>query len=149
MKKYSFLLVLLTLVLNACSLDDGAAPSFSLEVMPITNVDMPDQFVHGETYAIDVSYVKPTSCYAFNDFLYEIEGNERTIAVVNTVYADGNANCTGNAGEVTVSFDFTVTSTDTYVFKFFQGEDHTTGLDQYHIVEVPVSTGRSLGNTQN
>jgi hypothetical protein len=110
--------------------------------MPIVSVDMPEQFIYGETYAINISYIKPNTCYQFNDFAYEINGNERIIAVVNTVYTDENANCIGEPEEVTVYFDFTVTSSDTYVFKFFQGEDEQ-GIDQYHIVEVPVFQGRN------
>ncbi|WP_299363876.1 hypothetical protein [Winogradskyella sp.] len=148
MKKLNVLFALLALIFTSCSLDEDSNQNFNFKVMPIVSVDMPDHFIHGETYAISISYIRPNSCYEFNDFAYEIDGNERIIAIVNTVYGDENSNCTGEAEEVTVDFDFTVTSTDTYIFKFFQGEDHTTGLDQYHIVEVLVSAGRFIDDKQ-
>ena len=147
MKKLSYLFVLFTLMCTSCSLDDDTNQDFNFEVMPITNVDVPESFVHGETYTINVSYMRPNLCYEFNDFAYQVNGNERTVAVVNTVYS--SAICNGDPEEVTVDFDLTVTSTETHIFKFFQGEDHNTGLDQYHIVEVPVMDGRNGINLKN
>ena len=102
---------------------------------------MPEQFVQGQTYEILVTYNIPSSCYQFNDFIYEIDGHERTIAVVNTVYNDSS--CILETESVTVGFDFMVSGTDTYLFKFFQGEDEA-GEDQYYLVEVPVVSNRIL-----
>jgi hypothetical protein len=141
MKKGAYLAIIICLILSSCSLDDSANAEFSFEFMPVESVVMPEEFMHGETYAIGVSYTKPNSCYQFNDFAYEINGNERTIAVINTVYSNSNANCTGEPVLNTVSFDFTVTGTETYVFKFYQGEDEA-GEEHYYIVEVPVVDGR-------
>ena len=148
MKKRVFLVILSLVLLSSCSLDDNSSGAeFSFEFMPIESVVMPDEFVHGETYAIGVSYIKPNSCYEFNDFAYDINGGEFTVAVVNTVYE--NATCSGNPTLNTVSFDFTVTSTEAYTFRFFQGENET-GIDEYHTVEVPVLDSRSVsGGTEN
>lgn len=144
MKKCAYLVVLLTMLISSCSLDDNPNNAeFSFEFMPVESVIMPDEFVHGDTYAIGVSYTKPNSCYQFNDFAYEVNGNVRTIAVVNTVYYGEDTICTGEPVLNTVSFDFTVTGTETYIFKFFQGEDET-GTDEYHIIEVPVVNGREI-----
>ena len=143
MKKCACLVILVFFMLSSCSIDDGTNTEFSFEFMSIESVVMPEEFMHGETYAIGVSYTKPNSCYQFNDFAYDIDGNERTIAVINTVYSGGNAICNGEPVLNTVSFDFTVTGTETYIFKFFQGEDET-GEDEYHIIEVPVIDGRKI-----
>ena len=136
MKKYSYLLSFALLFLFSCQLDDDNTPSFHFEVMPITSVEVPEQFVHGNTYEISVSYNRPSTCHQFNDFIYSVEGAERSVAVVNTVYSIG---CANDPEEVSVGFDFAVLSFETHIFKFYQGVDET-GLDQYLIVEVPVVT---------
>ena len=148
MKNRAYLVFLALVLFMSCSLDDSSNPEFSFEIMPIEDVIMPDEFVHGETYAIGVSYTKPNSCYHFSDFAYEIDGNERIIAVVNTVHHGDDVICTDNPVQNTVSFDFTVTGTDTYVFKFFQGEDES-GSDEYHIIEVPVLNSREVATGTN
>lgn len=135
MKKVVFLLVLL-MSLNSCTInDDDNNPTFGYEILPIESVDMPNEFVLGEVYTISVTYIKPSGCYVFNDFYYVSELNQRTIAVINTVYTDQN--CTTASITEEVSFNFVVTSTGTYVFRFWQGEDEN-GNDLYYIVEVPV-----------
>ncbi|WP_339622733.1 hypothetical protein [uncultured Winogradskyella sp.] len=139
MKKYVLLAILSIAMFTSCSVDGDSSPSFSLEVLPIESVEMPEQFTHGETHEILITYVAPNSCYQFNDFLYEIEGHVRTVAIVNTVY--NNPDCIAQPEVVTVSLDFPVTGTETYIFKFYQGED-AQGVDQYYLVEVPVINSR-------
>ncbi len=150
MKKYSCLILLALICLSSCSLDDtSSGAEFSFEFMPIESVVMPDEFVHGETYAIGVSYIKPNSCYEFSDFAHDVDEGEFIVAVVNTVYENEDAVCSGNPTLNTVSFDFTVTRTDNYVFKFFQGGNEN-GVDEYHIVEVPIVDGRGISvDTKN
>lgn len=130
-------------VLTSCSIDDGTNYDFYLEVVPIDSVEMPEYFLQGEIYQINITYTQPNSCYYFNDFIYEIDGQHRTIAVVNTVYNIDDATCAENPEEVTVHFDFKVMSTETYIFKFYQGQDDE-GEDQYYIVEVPVMDERTI-----
>lgn len=134
MKKYVLLLGVVISTLTSCNIDDDRA-SFYLEVLPIESVEMPEEFIFGETHEIFMDYIRPTSCHVFNDFLYQINEQERTVGVLNTVYTDGA--CEEDLETVTVSFQFNVTSLDTYVFKFYQGEDED-GVDQYLIIEVPV-----------
>ncbi len=135
MKRYAFLAFILISILTSCSVENDDANMFYLEVLPIDSLEVPKQFLLGETYEISMTYTIPNSCYQFNDFIYEINGHERTIAIVNTVYQ--NANCVQSPKSVTVSFNFTVSGTETYVFKFYQGED-SEGVDQYYFLEVPM-----------
>ncbi|MCB0398320.1 MAG: hypothetical protein KDD26_01620 [Winogradskyella sp.] len=135
MKKFLVILFLSISIFTSCSIENDNPPNFYLEIMPIQNVDIPESFIHGETYEISVTYNRPNSCYEFNDFIYSIQQNERTVAVVNTVYTDNE--CTDLLEPVTVSFDFVVVSTETYIFKFYQGTD-SQGQDQYLLIEVPV-----------
>lgn len=124
--------------LASCSpSEDDNTIRFHPEYLPIETVDMPSEFLYGQTYEITVSYYRPASCYEFNDFYYQIDANERIVAVINTVYED--IPCDPLEDElVEASFNFRVTNTSgTYVFKFWQGSD-ATGNDIYYIVEVPV-----------
>ena len=121
--------------LTGCSLEDDNASNFEFQVMPIESVNMANSFVKGNTYVISMTYTAPSSCYEFYNFSYQVEGHERTIAVVNTVYNDPA--CELDPKQVEVSMDFMVTGDDVYVFKFFQGIDEE-GEDHYYVVEVPV-----------
>ena len=69
MKKVVFLGAIL-LALISCSLGDDNAPNYHFEIIPIENVDIPEEFTLGETYPITVYYYKPSSCYIFNDFYW-------------------------------------------------------------------------------
>jgi hypothetical protein len=134
MKKYLVVIGFIIATFTSCSIDDNRQ-SFYLEVLPIQSVELPEEFIFGETHEIFMDYIRPSTCHVFNDFLYQINGQERTVGILNTVYLDDD--CQDDLELVTVSFDFNVTSTETYVFKFYQGED-ADGVDQYLIIEVPV-----------
>lgn len=121
----------------SCSLDDdNGSSNHHFEILPVESVDMPEEFVLGETYTIYTSYIKPSSCHVFYNHYFESELNQRTIAIVDIVYDN---DCEVYETEVLeeVSFNFKVVSNGTYIFKFWQGEDEN-GNDLYYIVEVPV-----------
>jgi len=145
MKKYAFFIFIFISTFTSCSLDSTGPGDFYLEVIPIDSVEIPEYFVYGESYEIFITYTKLNSCYYFNDFIYEIDNNQRTIAVVNTVYDNGSNTCEGEPEGVTVHFDFLVNGNNTYVFKFYQGEDDN-GEDQYYVIEVPVIDGRGISD---
>jgi hypothetical protein len=97
---------------------------------------MPTEFQYGHTYEISMTYLKPSGCHVFNDFYYLSELNQRTIAIITTVFPNQNCENFENE-EVEVTFNFRVNDIDPYVFRFWQGED-VNGNDTYYIVEVPV-----------
>ncbi|WP_405294609.1 hypothetical protein [Algibacter sp. Ld11] len=133
MKK--LLVICLTLILASCSVDDGAI-DYSFEILPVESVDIPDEFILGETYPITVSYFKPSSCHTFREFYYLKNNNERTVAPIN--YVLENNDCETLENElVENTFNFIVTSNGSYIFKFWQGED-ADGENQYLTIEVPV-----------
>lgn len=113
--------------------DDGL--NFSREIIPIDSVDIPSEFTFGETVEITVNYTRPNGCHQFSSFIFQPDGNTRTVAVVDDVFFD--ADCSQNTIDASVSFDFSVTSNETYVFQFFQGTSDN-GEDQFLIIEVPV-----------
>jgi hypothetical protein len=135
MKKIIFLL-LIAISFSSCSVEDDGPNDFYYEILPVESVDIPEEFVLGQTYEITVTYLRPTNCHIFNNFYYDSELNQRTVAVVTSVYP--NNDCLVLIDEaVEASFNFMVNSNGTYVFKFWQGEDEN-GNDLYYIVEVPV-----------
>ena len=134
MKKIFFLL-LIAISVTSCSVDDDVN-DFYYEILPVESVEIPEEFVLGQTYEITVTYLRPTTCHVFNNFYYDSELNQRTVAVVTSVYQ--NKDCLVLIDEeVEATFNFMVNSNGTYVFKFWQGEDEN-GNDLYYIVEVPV-----------
>lgn len=135
MKKLLLLSFLLFSVFS-CSTDDGDSLNFYNETLPIESVNMPTEFQFGSTYEITMTYFRPSSCHLFNDFYYVSEDNIRTISIINTVFPDQQCETYENEEEE-VSFNFQVSSFDTYVFRFWQGKD-ANGNDTYFVVEVPV-----------
>ena len=128
-------IVSLFFVLISCSVEDDT-PNFYSVVLPVTEVEVPQEFVIGETYPIKVWYQRPSTCHAFNGFYYDKYLNERTVAVQNIVTEAGN--CQSLEDElVEASFDFYVTSNGSYIFKFWQGVDDN-GEDIFLEIEVPV-----------
>ena len=130
-------LIALFFLLNSCSTDNG--PSYSFEVLPILTVDIPAQFVLGETYPITVHYNRPSTCHYFNTLYYEKDLNIRTIAVETAVEQRNDCqdlSITNGASEYT--FNFYVTSNGSYIFKFYNGKDDQ-GNNIYLQYEVPVT----------
>ncbi|WAC01133.1 hypothetical protein N7U66_13310 [Lacinutrix neustonica] len=120
----------------SCSVD-GVDSSNYQEILPIESAMVPSEFLLNETYEITVTYLRPTSCHAFNNIYYQKHNNERTVAVITTFFGD-NGNCTTIDSPLEATFNFKATQVGTYVFKFWQGEDDN-GEDSYLIVEVPVT----------
>ncbi len=129
------IIITLSLILFAsCSNDDRL--EYSLEILPVESVNIPESFTLGEVYPITVSYLRPTTCHSFKEFYYRKNLNERTVAVINYNLQDNN--CVDLSDElVEATFNFIVTSNGSYIFKFWQGVDENDE-DQYLIIEVPV-----------
>ncbi len=133
MKK--LLICLIAIATFSCSTSDDSPTSYN-ELLPIESAMVPEEFEIGETYEITITYLRPTTCHAFNDIYYAKHNNERTVAVVSTVF-ESNGNCTTIESELEASFNFKPTESGSYVFKFWQGEDES-GEDTYLVYEVPV-----------
>lgn len=131
------LVLLLVLVLSSCSLDNDISSNYQ-ELLPVETAILPEEFVLNEIYDITVSYLTPSNCHYFNDIYYVKENNERTVAIISTVYED-NGNCvdfeTSEIPELEATFQFRATQTGLYIFKFWQGENEN-GENQYLNIEV-------------
>jgi len=135
-----FFIGLIAVLLGSCSLDNPSeeANDYRAEFVPIATVEMPETFELGETYVIPYTYYRPTTCHLFGEIFYEGNQNQHIIYLTNTVLT-GGASCETLTNEIiNRTFDFTVSSNDTYYFKFWQGLDEN-GQDMYLEFEVPVN----------
>ncbi|MFV0571630.1 MAG: hypothetical protein ACK5M1_04245 [Xanthomarina gelatinilytica] len=130
MKKLVAYCIIINFILSCSPQDDGSS-DILYEMLPIENATLPGEFLLGNTYEITLTYIRPTTCYGYNNIYYSKEGNERTIAIV-AYYNPEYANCETVNEEKEVSFNFKATEGGSYVFKFWQGDSN------YLIVEVPV-----------
>ena len=134
MKKIVLFLVVITSLLS-CSLNDDS-PTYTYEVLPVDSYVMPASFTLGQTYEIKLKYQKPTSCHIYQGIYYEKNLNTRTIAVQTAVKK--NQVCTMEIPPISeVSFNFMVSNTGSYIFKFYKGKD-SAGKDIFEEVEIPV-----------
>ncbi len=121
----------------SCSTDDDGI-NFFFEAVPVQSVELPDTFVRGEVYSIKIKYLRPTNCHNFNSFDYTPVNNERTVAIINTVFTDRSCeDIEEPENEVEVALNFLPGNSSSYVFRFWQGRD-TDGEHQFLVVEVPV-----------
>lgn len=136
MKRLLIIILLFGLVFS-CSQDDSITDDFTIELLPIEQVNFPSSFMFDEIYTIEYNYRKPTDCNLFHDLYYSIEGDERTLAVFSKKL--NNDYCqTLDEEIVTRSFDFHCTKDNgSYIFKIWQGENNN-GEDEYLIYEVPI-----------
>ena len=100
-------------------------------------VDLPEEFEYGKVYNVSLKYILPDDCYISSDVLYEYDLDMRNVAVISTVLDDKD--CFPVDFEDDISFKVKALQTETYVFKFWQGEDEQ-GEPIYLIKEVPVVT---------
>ncbi len=135
MKRY-ILILLALFAFSACSTDNNDMPNYHFEYVSISSVDIPEEFVFGETYPITITYELPTSCHEFYSFDYIYCDTSRIIGAI-AIVDDSTTAC----DEMITSESFTInvqaSQTETYTFKFWQGVDDQ-GVDQYLIIDVPV-----------
>lgn len=136
MKRF-FAYLLVALVVSSCSINDDG-PDYHYEFMPIENVDIPESMVVNNTYVINMTYLRPNSCYIYSDIYYSYDDETtRTVAIICSVY-DNSYGCDSlEYPEYEVPYNFKPTQVGTYTFKYWQGEDDN-GEDQYLIREVLV-----------
>ena len=135
MKKIALFILLVT-SLTGCTLDNDNQDSYSYEVLPVDSYNLPEKFTLGSTYEIKLKYSKPTVCHSFQGIYYSKDLNKRTIAIQTAVKNDQV--CTQQVpAQSEASFNFYVTNTGSYIFKFYKGKD-AAGVELFEEVEIPV-----------
>ena len=139
MKKVLMPLVLLVACswLGSCDLDDDT-PNFYFTALRTVDVDIPEAFVFGETYDIDVTYQRPDGCTFFEGFdVTKTAQTDRDVVVVGSVLTDEDRACTQAITEVVATMQFRVIYTGEYHFRFYAGQDEEEN-DLYLEFTVPV-----------
>jgi len=107
-----------------------------LEYTGVISAELPDEFIFGRTYRINVTIELPSSChYYYNQYDYFYEGTTRLIYPI--VHVDDGVACTQNIRETTFSTPVQALQYEPYIFKFYQGEN-ANGQDMFLTIEVPV-----------
>jgi hypothetical protein len=138
MKKLCFSVILaLVISLHGCSIDHQE--NFQFVALPIVSVDMPESFVLNETYEINVTYDRSSTCAFFEGFEVSKETDSiRNVVVAASLLTSSDDDCEEVYEEVETSFNFIVLYDSTYLFKFYTGTDED-GVLQYLEIEVPVT----------
>jgi hypothetical protein len=131
--KKVFFIIFSFLIFVSCSNDDGS--TYHYELLAIDDVNLPEEFEYGKIYEVSLKYILPDDCYISSDVLYEYDFDMRNVAVISTVLDDKD--CFSVDFEDEISFKVQALQTETYIFKFWQGEDEN-GEPIYLIKEVPV-----------
>ena len=129
-------ITLLLVSIASCSTDNDSN-NYTYEVLPIASYTVPTEFKLGETYTITLKYQKPTACHYYQGIYYDKNLNVRTIGVQTAVDNDQVCNLALPPVSET-SFQFFVTNTGSYIFKFYKGED-AAGNNIFEEVEIPVT----------
>lgn len=135
MKYLLIAFIAIGLTLTSCS-DDDDSHSYHYEYVNVTSADVPDEFIYGQTYRINMTVELPNSCYYFyNQYDYFYEGTSRLIYPI--AHVDDDVACTLNIREVNFTIPVQALQEETYIFKFYQGQDDD-GQDTFLTIEVPV-----------
>ncbi|GGZ43386.1 hypothetical protein [Mesonia mobilis] len=134
--KNLFLLLLISLTIYSCALDDDVSPSYTFELTPIDSINVPDTLDFEESYIFNVYYTRTSSCQSFEGYDYTIDTNARTIGVVDRIYFN---DCEPVNEVITQELPFDVVRDDYYIFKFWTGQNQQ-GEDTFITKEVPVRT---------
>ncbi|MFV8225292.1 hypothetical protein [Christiangramia aquimixticola] len=133
--------ILMTFVLTGCSLDSDT-PNTYYELAEITDNDLPEEFVYGKTYEINVNYLLPTECNVFQAIDARREGNmpaERRIiyvSIITSVVESNSCDRDFPGGAGAAKFNLTIDEREAYTFNFWTGASGTEPV--YNEVIIPV-----------
>lgn len=135
--KHFIVIFLVALLAFGCDDDDNNYHEYHYEYIAVKSVELPDEFIFGQIYDVDVTIDLLNSCYYhYGQFDYFYEGTSRLIYPI--VHVDDDKACAEVITETTFSIPVHVLQTETYIFKFYQGEN-AQGEDIFLTVEVPVN----------
>lgn len=129
------LLGLITISSVSCSLDDNGT-NFHFVPLKVVAADLPESFRLNETYEVNVTYEIPNNCTFFEGFdVTKSNDSIRNVVAIGTELEQQD--CQVEIVERQSTFSFICLYSQTYVFRFWTGEDDQ-GEAQYFEIEVPV-----------
>lgn len=130
-----FLLVAAVFLYTGCSLEDDDQ-SYRFVTLEVVEAELPEFFELGETYEINVTYLQTNGCISFDGFDVSTEATTtRRVVAIGTEILDQV--CTQAIVPMQASFQFVCVYSETYVFRFYAGENEA-GEAQFMEYEVPV-----------
>lgn len=144
MKKL-FLLMLATMVLSSCNIEDDG-PNTNYRLAEVTDADLPEEFEMGKTYEIEVTYRLPDACHLAAG-LEARRGDQtgegrRKIFVAGVASYDANVTeCDQDADEEDLlkkeKFSIRIDEQDPYTFLLWTS--YNANMEsQYDTIAVPV-----------
>lgn len=132
---FALLSVMSILSFTSCSLDDGV--NFHFKPLQTISADLPDSFDLHQVYDIKVTFLRPDDCTLFEGFnVVRTDTTTRQVAAIGAVME--KETCLSVNQEIEDTFKFEVRYTDTYLFRFWTGDDEN-GEPQFLEIEVPVN----------
>ncbi|UCD61118.1 MAG: hypothetical protein JSV59_00640 [Flavobacteriaceae bacterium] len=123
-------------VLSSCSVTDDE-PDYYFIPLQVVSAELPQSFMLHETYEIKVTYILPNGCASFEGFdVTPIAQTTRNVVPIGSQFDDPD--CVDGGAEVEGSFNFVCLYSDTYLFRFWKGENES-GEQEYLEFEVPVN----------
>ena len=124
MKK--ILLLFFTLVtLSSCSINDDDQPQNNIlyAYAPIDEVVMPESFVLGQEYEIEITYTNPSPCHEMFGFEYVPENQTHYFGIVSS-FNPNDPLCSDEVGSTEeYIWKFRANRNENYIFKFWTGID--------------------------
>ncbi|GGG39340.1 hypothetical protein GCM10011414_05860 [Croceivirga lutea] len=122
MKRIFYTIILLFAVFSVSSCDIDSDENFHFVTLRITDVELPESFIHNQVYNIQVTYERLNGCTYFEGFdVQKPYLTTREIVAIGTELDD--AQCTHAVEEAVATFNFQVLYDETYTFRFFNGLD--------------------------
>ncbi|HEA28611.1 MAG TPA: hypothetical protein ENH91_01215 [Leeuwenhoekiella sp.] len=124
MKKVFLILGLAAMVIS-CSLNDDEGQNVNYELARITNVELPDTLVMGNSYSFSITS-EMSDCSTFYGFQVDPsnpgpQDSIRYVGVLNRVLE--SVNCDEAKDTLSHDLDFLVLNDYTYIFNFLTGVD--------------------------
>jgi hypothetical protein len=130
-------------LISSCDLEDDYA-GFRFVNLQIVEAELPETFEVYKTYQVKVTYLRPNNCTFFEGFDVTKPGTTTRNVVAFGSELEDSA-CAQVTDEVVEYFNFTCYYHDTYIFRFWTGEDEE-GNAVFLEYEVPVTSDPLSGS---
>ncbi|MGD1946970.1 MAG: hypothetical protein ACFB0A_12085 [Croceivirga sp.] len=136
---YGFILLVMGgLSFSSCELD--TQENFHFVNLSITEAEIPDFFVLGQSHSMDVTFLRPDSCTYFQGFdVFTDETGLTTVVAIGSVLTQ-EGDCTSTEDLLTEIVSVTIKDVEFYTLRFYTGDD-ANGNHLYDEHRVPVVDG--------
>ncbi|MGX7667798.1 hypothetical protein [Flavobacterium pedocola] len=134
----NFLLLLMISLFISCQKEETEEVTY--ELLPVTEVNMPNTFRVNQMSNIQVKFVRPTDCHSFNKFYSQKNNGLSKVAVESIIVNSSGKSCptlNGN-GTTTSNFKFTPEEAGEYTLQFWKGKNNS-GEDTFLTYNIEIT----------